>query len=508
MVAVAQLFLWPWVYTTLNSSAIVLALAVLVAGLHRRLPAHLVTSHDGRWRLTPATVSLLLGVMVWWHYLFDVNPSIAAMCATSLVLAWVLEHPRLAPALPTSVQLAVWAAFFMAWLVAAGDFADRLTIIAWAVLLLGTHRYLVSRTLRRDLAVLRVLMVAPINLLPAYLPLLLPLHGGTRLGDGMAYAFCEIPDRGSLYATVPRCDTPRIRYEDCGNGAVVEYDLKTMTLVAAHRFFSPDFYGRFEPVVCLPDEVHAGIQGTRIRGRILDHSAMAFSAADPREFNPSLVEGLGVQIAYDEKHDAVFYAGEFTHGVVRYDRRTRRFDDSASASFFHLWHRPQTLERQTGSLVLHTTSIHPGRNRLYLAEWMQGRYAYALDLTTLQVVARYDVGGGGALGISVDPERDRLFVSSMWGIEVFDLATDGLIARKRLGLGNRPVIVDSRRNRLYVSSTIEGKIRVLDRDTFKTLAQIATGMGPRYAYLSKDGQYFFGSSVAAHYYWNADALMR
>jgi hypothetical protein len=215
-----------------------------------------------------------------------------------------------------------------------------------------------------------------------------------------------------------------------------------------------------------------------------------------------------VQIAYDRGHDAVFYAGEFTHGVVRYDRPRGGFDDSASASFFRQWYKPVSLERHTGSLVLHTTSVHPGRNRLYLAEWMQGRYAYALDLTTLQVAARYDVGSGGALGIAVDPERDRLFVSSLYGIEVFDLTTDRLIARKRLGLGNRPVVVDSRRNRLYVSSTIEGKIRILDRDTFKTVGQIATGMGPRYAYLTNDGQYLFGSSVAAHYYWNADSLAR
>src|SRR5262249_7992961 len=132
----------------------------------------------------------------------------------------------------------------------------------------------------------------------------------------------------------------------------------------------------------------------------------------------------------------------------------------------------------------------------------------ALDLATLQIVARYDVGGGGALGIAVDPERDHLFVSSLYGIEVFDLTTDRLIARKRIGLGNRPVVVDAARNRLYVASTIEGKIRVLDRDTFATVGQIATGMGPRHLYLSKDGQYLFGSSVAAHYYWNADALAR
>jgi len=43
---------------------------------------------------------------------------------------------------------------------------------------------------------------------------------------------------------------------------------------------------------------------------------------------------------------------------------------------------------------------------------MQGRHAYALDVTTLQVVTRYEVGG--ALGATVDADRDRLLVSSLW----------------------------------------------------------------------------------------------
>jgi DNA-binding beta-propeller fold protein YncE len=143
---------------------------------------------------------------------------------------------------------------------------------------------------------------------------------------------------------------------------------------------------------------------------------------------------------------------------------------------------------------------------MYLVDWMQGRYAYALDLTTLRVVDRYDVGGGGSMGVAVDPERDRLYVSSMWGLEVFDLATDTLIARKRTGLGNRPVIVDTARNRLYLSSMVEGKIRVLDRDTLEVIGQVPIGFGSRYAHLSLDGKYLFASSASAYYYWDADTL--
>jgi hypothetical protein len=213
-------------------------------------------------------------------------------------------------------------------------------------------------------------------------------------------------------------------------------------------------------------------------------------------------------MAYDEQHDAFFYSGEFNNPLVRYDRRAKTFDHASGREFSRPWFQPVSLKVNDGSVMLHTSSIHPGRNRLYLVDWMQGRYAYALDLTTLRVVARYDVGAGGSPGLAVDPERDRLFISSLWGLEVFDLKTDTLIARKRTGLADRPVVVDAARNRLYVSSTVEGKIRILDRDTLDVIGQVPVGFGVRFLQLSLDGSYLFASSVAAHYYWDADTLVR
>jgi hypothetical protein len=99
-------------------------------------------------------------------------------------------------------------------------------------------------------------------------------------------------------------------------------------------------------------------------------------------------------------------------------------------------------------------------------------------------------------------------VSSIWGLEVFDVTTGALIARKRLGLGNRSVVVDRGRNRLYLSSTVEGKVRVLDRDTFDLIAQIPIGIGTRYPYLSQDGRRLFASSASAYYHWEADTIAK
>jgi hypothetical protein len=250
------------------------------------------------------------------------------------------------------------------------------------------------------------------------------------------------------------------------------------------------------------------VQAAVIRGQPVRQTVLAFPVAAPNTFNPIVAgENMGNTLAYDRAHDAMFYTSEFTHRVVRYDRRTGRLDDVPSEDFVRRWFHPVALRQFTGSSCLYTSSIHPGRNRIYLGEWLQGRYAYAIDLTTLRVVARYDVGGGGALGMTVDPERDRLFVSSVWGLEVFDLATDKLIARRRIGLGNRSVIVDAARNRLYLGSMVDGKIRILDRDTLDVIGQIPIGIGSRFPHLSLDGKYLFASSTFAHYYWDADTLV-
>jgi len=507
MVFEGQAALWPWAYSMLESRVILLAAAIALVGLHRRLAKRLVTRIDGVWHLTPVASALIVLGLLWLHFLLDLNPTVALACATSLVLLSVTERRWTSLLLRRSGPLAVWATFVACWLAAAGDSVDRLAIVVWMLVLLGTQRYLAGRVDGRDLTLVRVAAIIPMNLFAAMLPLVVPLHGGRHLGDGLAYSFCEVPGRRTLYAAIPVCDSIRADYDDCRAGRIVEYDLEGMQPVAAHKFFSPGFYGRFELLACLDDEVQVAVQDTVYQGRKIIQTALAFPVADPEKFNPAVAgERLGTVIAWDRERDAVFYGGEFSNRVVRYDRRTGQFDETASQDFVRDWYQPVSLQAYRGSLALYTTSIHPRRNRLYVAEWMQGRYAYALDLTTRRVVRRYDVGGGGALGVTVDPERDRMFVSSLWGLEVFDLATDRLIARKRMGFGTRPPVVDAVRNRLYVSSMAEGKIRILDRDTLAVIGQIPIGIGSRFPHLSLDGKWFFASSAAAHYYWDADTL--
>jgi hypothetical protein len=502
MVFDQQALLWPWAYTTLHLRVLLVALLVLVAGVHRRLPGWLVVRRTDRWGLTPLAISVLCGLMLWFHYLFDLNPTIAFACATSCVLLFLAETGR-----PSGkLLLALSACFLVGMVFRAHDVVDRITLLAWALFLAATHA-ISAHADRRDLGLVRTAGIIPANLLAASLPLFIPFHGGTFLGKGLAYSFCEIPARGALYAAVPGCGSVDASYERCRDGSIVEYDVKTMHATARHTFFSPDFHGRLEQLVCLDDGVQVAVQDLTYHGRNVIQGVLAFPAENPTKYGVLTTDrGIGSTIAYDAVHDALFYAGEFDNPLVRYDRRTHEFDDDFNRDFTRRWYEPVSLQAHNGSLVVSTGSVHARRNRLYFADWMQGRYAYALDLTTLGVVARYDVGGGGALGVTVDPDRERLFVSSTWGLEVIDLATDRIVDRKRTGLGTRPVVVDTRRNRLYVSSMVEGKIRIFDRDTLELIGQVPIGFGSRYPHLTNDGRYLVASSLAGHYYWNADTL--
>lgn len=502
MVVDAQAFLWAWAFSTVKARSMALVVVVVVVCLHRRLLDHLVVRGDGVWRLRRLPTAILLGAMVWFQWAFDLNPTVGLFGAAAVLALTAAEQGRA----PRALAPLLVGAVVVAGLVAAGDVVDRVTIAAWGAALLATH-LIVAHVDRLHLALVRTAALVPVNVFSVALPLVVPMHGGTHFADGHAYAFCEVPGRATVYASMPVCDSVLIGWEECRDGRIMEYDAASMRPLTTHRFFSPEFYGRLESLLCLPDEVQAAVQGTTQNGNFLRHSVLAFPPDAPEQFVPVAAgPGYGIALAYDDARDAIFYTAEFNDAVVRKDRRTGRSENVGGGAFLNRWWNPFSIEAYTGSATLNTGSIHPGRNRVYLTEFHHGRYAYAIDLDTLKPVARYDVAGGAGLGISVDPERDRLFVSSLWGLEVYDLATDRLILRMRTGLGNRPVVVDRARNLLYVSSMVEGKIRILDRDTLELIGQIPIGIGSRFAYLTRDGSRLLASSMRDQYWWDPDTL--
>ena len=108
----------------------------------------------------------------------------------------------------------------------------------------------------------------------------------------------------------------------------------------------------------------------------------------------------------------------------------------------------------------------------------------------------------------IDTERDRLYASGFWGVEVIDLETGRTLFRERLGMISRKATIDEAHGLIYVPTTGEGKLHVFDRDTFERLGQIPIGYGPRYPHVTRAGAWLLATNAWAHYAFDASEIAR
>lgn len=453
----------------------------------------------GSWQLRPWLHALVWAELVLNHALLDVNPHLAL--AVAIGFAGVALDARLAGARAGDRHYAIVVTLvFALWILRADTWADGAAGLLFAALLWwllrGAKRVLGTR--ERRLAVL--LAGAACQLVAAGLPILLPLHGGTPLGRGLAYSFCESPAAGKFFAAVP--EAPTMLAWSLGGahgrgGFVAMYDLPDLANEKRLTFFSADFYGRFEWVQCLDDRVYVGMTNTTWQGDTRQDHAMAFDIADPRSFEPDVTGGgTGHGIAYDRRRGALYFVSENRPAIVRLDLATGAREEVMQGVPAKKWFL---------SLVVGPTSVSAARDSLFLAEWFGGTHAYEVDLETQYVRHTYPHRDGGALGLAVDEEMRRLYVVGVWGMEVFDLDTEELVARRRLGLLPRSPAIDAKRGLVYVASTGDGRIRVFDRETLEPRGSIPIGFGPRIPLYSATDR-LLASSAAATWWWDGDWL--
>lgn len=449
------------------------------------------------WCLRPWVHAVVWLGLAFNHYLLDLNPYLA--CTLVIALAAVVADGVGAGNARRRAILAASSAGGIAWLGFAAETApETAAAIAYAavagLVVLRGRRWVGAR--ERGLIVIAAGIAA--QLAAAFLPLALPRHGGTWAGDGLAYSFCEVPGRSTLFAAVPEAPTMQewsARSAHGEEGYVAEYDLENRRPRAQHRFFSEDFHGRLEFLVCLDDSVQVGMTNVFIDGRREPDHAIAFSVDDPLRFERDVLGGgAGHGIAYDAARDALFYVSERTPVLVRVDRTTgvRRV--------------LRLRDRPFGALVVGQASVDRNRDALYVSEWFQGRSVFEIDLATLTVRRAFAHRNGGAHGVTVDEEMNRLYAVGLWGMEVFDLRTGALVARKRLGMLGRAPAIDAAHGLLYVPTTVEGKIRVFDRRSLEPRGAIPVGYGPRIPYFSAAHGRLFSSSSRAHYSWSGAEL--
>jgi hypothetical protein len=498
-----SLFFFPTVFSTF--AAPVAGAFLLIVVLSRRLRRWAVQVHEVApntlcWTMRPWLHSLLWLAFLVNHALFDVDPHLLLVWASALALAfpeWGVLPRRLCPR-SVQARAAAWISLTAGWSLLA---QDRVQVLATTVLSIGLFVLFVlrSRLLVRDRFAASVVLLLLAQVFAALVPIgFSRLHGGTQMAPDAAYSFCESKAHHKLFAALRRCGTigPRERrpadwLESC-DGVIAEYDSRSLTKRAEHRFFSERFLGRFEHLVCLEDTVQVGMDESMVDGRYQSMSLLEFRIDDPSDYRTNVLgSSSGNLIAWDRRQRAVYYLSD-EHPLVRRDLATGELDSEMAASAVF------------PSFGLTDIGVHEGRNSLFLMDrfgWIQ-----EIDLSLVGVDRSYTYGHGWEFAI--DEERERLYLSGSWGLEVLDLETGRILRRVWLGLGGRRPAIDYQNDFVYVPSEGAGKLHVLDRHSLRLLGNLPLGGGIRYPYVSVDGRWLFASNGRAHFYWSTADLAK
>ena len=451
---------------------------------------------EGRWATMPWLYALMCGGLALGHIGLDLNPWVALGCAGSAALA--LASRRL---YSRGVAAVLVAAFLAGWAALGPTSADAVAVVMWggvlALLAFLRTRWLTARDVFWLGAFLSV-----ITQIVASAPIPLYRTGGTPLGRGMAYGFCEQGRRGRLYAAVP--GFPHKQFRD---GHIVEYDVARLTKLRDLSFFDAEFHGRFMQLLCLPDTIQAAMAQTWISGQDQRENVMEFRIDDPRDVKRSLWgPAMGQQLMWDDKRDAVFYSSEWSNRIFRLDHRTGEVNRNVNAGLIP--DRPTWLFHLgtiTGSLAMAPTPHH-GRDSFYVGHWLTGSTVYEIDLGRLALRRRFEPRNGCIAELAVDEEYDRLFATSWWGVDVIDLRTGRVARRIRTGTGARTPAIDRQNGLVYVPTTIEGRLRAFDRASLEPVGTLPIGWGTRRALVSAATGRLFATNEVAYYWWNAAAL--
>jgi hypothetical protein len=475
------------------------ALSAAVLGL-LLLPRWLLSSREGEWGSRPWLYAAAWSFVALNNFLLDVNPFLLRFSIVSLVVVFVFERRGL----PVSGRIAAIAACGLVAALMAPTLAD---VVALGPLSLWLHLLTLGavRVAARDRLLLGMAGTVLCQISASLWPLLVPSHGGTRIAEGMAYGFCEHADRGRVYAAVPGSRSGRDAFLD---GRVDELDSRSLSPLRRFYPFVPAFRGRIIAPLCLPDSLHLGMAETLVgqAGRRENVLELPLDAPD-RPRRRLFYEEIGQTLFWDRGRDAVFYASEWSNDIFRLARRSGAVDRTVGRAFI-----PRNQDhwfffgrRYPGSLAL-STGIHERRDTFFAGHWLTGSTVYEIDLGSLALRSRLQPRHGGTSALSLDEGHERLFVSSMWGLEVLDIESGRAVARVRTGLGCRTAVVDPVNELVYLPSTIEGRIRVLDRETLDVIGAIDVGYGTRNALFAAESRALIATNALAYYSWPSSSL--
>jgi hypothetical protein len=446
-----------------------------------------------QWAFRPWLHSVAWTILFLGHMALDIHPYLTGVCLSGVLLLlpefWAAVG-RVGPPLAGRHARVVSLGMGGLWWVLSPDAATTVAVVFWSLTLFLLARPLARVLALRDRFALSFLCIPAVQLIATFLPLTAPAAGGRKIGEGMAYSFCEEQRTHRLFAVVPRCSANQT--EKCRQESTVdELDARTLELVAQHRFFSDRYAGRLEQLVCLEDRVQVGMDYTVVDGRGLAQNLLEFPLDRPGDFTSNaLGDASGDGIAWDRRRGAVFYRSHEDQ-LIRRDLRSGRID--------------RDLVKASGDLSpIADIMFHEKRDSLFVLR----SHGSIVELNPKTFTRRATYPMLNAWEFTIDEERDRLYVAGSWGMEVIDLPSRRVIRRAQIGFGGRRPAVDRRHDLIYVPSTAAGRLQVFDRQDLSHVGTIPLGMGVRFPYVSEEHDYVLATSQEAYYAWNATTLAR
>jgi hypothetical protein len=492
------------------------ALLVLLVLFAWRRRWFLERTPAGRLGFRPWVVGLAGPLLALNDFFFDADPYMAKLCALSVPLLALWLIPRGASRVRRFVALAGTTVLLVLWSWWAPSPACAWAVAVWA-LCLAVAATLGRTTLQPAHAVWLAVLLVPVATFGV--PIVLagairdPLWTKARLleSEGFAYGFCEFPEHHQIFLTVPVCQTGQI--VQCMAAYVAEYDSRDFSHRTVHRFFDASFRGGLRELLCIDDVVQVTMSRTQFGDKLPLTNVMEFRRDDPRQFRRTIFpvdvlqggDGFpGYRGAYDAERDAVIYVSEWTNRMFRLDRRTGVLDLHAGD---HLPSKPFEPLRNYG-LTTGSEAVDPGRDSVFVAQWADGAEIWELGLSDLRIRASYSTHDTGSFGVAVDQEYGRLILSGLWGVNVLDLQTGRVHARKRLGPGVRIAQIDSHHGLIYLGTTFGSHVWVLDRATLETVGRITTGLGARIPHVTADGRFLLTSNQHSTYLHETEDVLR
>jgi hypothetical protein len=327
----------------------------------------------------------------------------------------------------------------------------------------------------------------------------LAFHSGRPLAQGLAYSYCEMPERQRIFAAVPVCPQAETR---CGEAAIVEYPVPAWSQAIRHPLFQPGgFWGRIEHLTCVANRVEVALCCTK-NGRYDDEATLTWSPDAPERYELHGPEATGRRSVVDEAHHAIFYLGEH---VWRVDLATGAHSDALEKNLVAASEERAPPAGRKRLFLAERASLDPARDSLFVSEFNVGSDVFEVDLGSLEVRQVFHPRGG-VTGVAVDRKAQRIWTAGMYGVEIFDIDSGRLLARRRTGTLSRTPVIDLARDLVYVPTTIGGRIEVFERRTAARLGEIPIGIETRLAFLSEDGRWFLATASTWQYVWDADRL--